>query len=440
MFVKFSLATLFLLIAEIAAAQHESAAAQQMSMPGMENSVGYFSSGTSIEPKNTGETTPMVHKPIGSWTLLFHANSFLVNIQQSGPRGFDKLFAPNWLMPMVVRQSGRHTVMFRTMFSLEPATVTDRRYPLLFQSGETAFGLPVVDGQHPHDLLMEISGRYDFNVSERTQLYVYGGPVGEPALGPPAFPHRASASENPLAVLGHHQEDSTHISNSVVTLGLVSGPVQLEASTFHGTEPDENRWNLDGGVPNSFSSRLTVAAGGNFVGQFSMGRISNREALEPNLDTLRTTASLIHYKRFSSGYVASSLIWGRNKDMESNERRIFNAYTLESTVNFLSKNWAWTRIENVDRDQTLVTGETHEAVHVGEEPIGRVQAFTFGYGRDLPVPWSSVKLGLGVQASVYGVPPALKPLYGDRPTGVAFFLRLRPAGNMSQHMQMMHRH
>src|SRR5262245_34315324 len=132
MFVKFSLTILFLLIAETAAAQHEVAAAQQMSMPGMENSVGYFSSGTSLEPKNTGETTPMVHKPIGSWTLLFHANSFLVDIQQSGPRGFDKLFAPNWLMPMVVRQSGRHTLMFRTMFSLEPATVTDRRYPLLF--------------------------------------------------------------------------------------------------------------------------------------------------------------------------------------------------------------------------------------------------------------------------------------------------------------------
>ena len=228
--------------------------------------------------------------------------------------------------------------MFRTMFSLEPATVTERRYPLLFQSGETAFGLPVVDGQHPPDLIMEISGRYDFNVSERTQLYVYGGPVAEPALGPTAFPHRASASENPLAVLGHHQEDSTHISNNVVTSSVIGGPVQLEASTFRGTEPNENRWNFDGGAPNSFSSRLTVAAGGNLVGQFSMGRINNREALEPNLDTLRTTASVI------------------------------------------------------------------------------------------------------VQASVYGVPPVLKPIYGDRPTGVAFFLRLRPAGNMVQHMQMMHGH
>jgi hypothetical protein len=268
---------------------------------------------------------------------------------------------------------------------------------------------------------------------------VYGGPIAEPALGPPAFPHRASASENPLAVLGHHQQDSTHISNNVITLGFASGPVQLEASTFHGAEPNENRWNIDGGSPDSLSSRLTVAIGGNLIGQFSMGRINNREALEPNLDTLRTTASILQYKRFSSGHVASSLIWGRNKDMESRERRIFNAYTLESTVNFLSKNWAWTRIENVDRDQTLITGETHEALHVGEEPIGRVQAFTFGYGRDLPVPWAAVRLGLGVQASVYGLPANLKPLYGDRPAGVAFFLRLRPAGNMSQHMQMMHR-
>src|SRR2546422_8202094 len=47
----------------------------------------------------------------------------------------------SWLMPMLSRDFGRHTLTFRTMFSLEPATVTDRKYPELFQSGETAYGL-----------------------------------------------------------------------------------------------------------------------------------------------------------------------------------------------------------------------------------------------------------------------------------------------------------
>src|SRR5439155_547924 len=115
------------------------------------------------------------------------------------------------------------------------------------------------------------------------------------------------------------------------------------------TCPDENRWNIDGGKPDSFASRLTLSAGNNFSGQFSIGRINNREAVEPDLDTLRTTASIHHNVRFSSGHVSTSLIWGRNKDLESHGTRIFNGYTAESTVNFLSQNWAWTRIENVDR-------------------------------------------------------------------------------------------
>jgi hypothetical protein len=323
---------------------------------------------------------------------------------------------------------------------LEPATVSQRRYPELFQSGETAYGLPIVDGQHPHDLFMEIAGRYDFRMTERTGLYIYGGPIGDPALGPTAYPHRASASENPLAALAHHQQDSTHISNNVVTVGFVGGPIQLEASTFHGQEPNENRWNIDGGLPDSFSSRLTMGVTKNLVGQFSIGRINNREALEPNLDTLRTTASVQHNVRFPAGHISSSLIWGRNKDLPGHGALIFNAYTAESTVNFLSRNWLWARIENVDRDRTLLVGERPAALEVEEDPIGRVQAYTFGYERDLPIGPSFLNIGLGAQVTTYGLPQQLKPIYGDRPAGFAVFLHLRPTGNVATHMQMMHQH
>jgi hypothetical protein len=326
------------------------------------------------------------------------------------------------------------------MISLEPATVTERRYPELFQSGETAFGLPIVDGQHPHDFIMELIGRYDFRLNDRARFYVYGGPVGEPALGPTAYPHRASASENPLAVLGHHQQDSTHVSNNVITAGFSAGPIQLEASTFHGREPDEHRWNIDGGVPDSFSSRLSFAVSKNLTGQFSMGRIRNREALEPGLDTVRTTASIEHNLRFSNGRISSSLIWGRNKDLPGNGVRIFNSYTGESTVNFQSRNFVWTRIENVDRDRTLLTGETAQSLLVEEDPIGRVQAYTFGYERELPAGPSFLKLGLGVQATVYGLPDQLKSVYGNRPAAFTMFLHIWPAGNMAAHMQMMHQH
>jgi hypothetical protein len=420
-----------------------STASGQMNMPGMaamEDSVGFISSGTSLQPKVVSEFTPMIHKPIGNSALMFHANVFVVDTQQTGPRGFDKAFSINWFMPMIAHDFGRQTLSFRTMFSIEPATITQRRYPELFQTGETAFGLPIVDGQHPHDLFMEIAGRYDYKLGEASRLYVYGGPLGEPALGPTAYPHRASSSENPVAVLGHHQQDSTHISSNVITTGFSGGPVQLEASTFHGREPDENRWNIDGGVPDSFSTRITAAANDNLLGQFSIGRINDREVLETNLDTVRMTASIEHALQFSKGHLATSLIWGRNKDLQGGESRIFNSYAAESTLQFLDRNWVWTRIENVDRDRTLLVGETRAALNVEEDPIGRVQAYTFGYERDFPIGISSINAGLGFQATVYGVPSQLKSVYGNHPAGFTIFLHLRPSTRFAQHMRLMHQH
>jgi hypothetical protein len=310
---------------------------------------------------------------------------------------------------------------------------------LLFQSGETAYGVPIADGQHPHEFFVEIAGRYDFSAGDRTRLFIYGGPRGEPAPGPASYPHRASASQNPVAVLGHHQQDSTHIANNVLTVGFVRGPLQVEASTFQGQEPDESRWNIGGGKPDSFSSRISWSAGDEVVAQISAGRIHNREAMEHGLDTFRTTASLHHSARFSSGHVSSSLIWGRNRDSHGCEARIFNAYTAESTVNFLTRNWLWTRIENVDRDQRLLTGEKPETADVEEAPIGRVQAYSFGYERDLPLRLPSMNVGLGIQLTAYSVPPPLKPVYGNHPAGFTFFLHLRPAGNTG-HAPAMHQH
>lgn len=417
-------------------------AQESMNMAGMENSVGFLSGGTSIEPRVTSESAPMIHKTLGSWVFMFHANAFVVDIQQRGPRGHDKAFSTNWFMPMLSRQFGASTISFRTMLSLEPVTVTQRRYPLLFQRGEDAFGHEIVDGQHPHELIMELAARYQYAFNDKTQLFIYGGPVGEPALGPAAFPHRASASENPVAVLGHHEQDSTHISNSVLTFGFVRGPIQMEASTFHGGEPNENRWNIDRGRPDSFASRVSFSAGNTVSGQFSMGRINNREPREPGMDTLRTTASVHHNVRFAGGHVASSLIWGRNKDMDGAERRIFNAYTFESTVNFRGGNWLWTRIENLDLSETE------------ETPPGRVQAWTMGYERELPMPKVPLRVGLGAQATFYGMSganaspgpshqglvPSLKMHYGNHPAGFTVFLRIRPTGNMMLHMQSMHQH
>jgi hypothetical protein len=313
------------------------------------------------------------------------------------------------------------------MLSLEPGTVSDRRYPLLFQQGETAFSVPIVDGQHPHDFIMELAALYDLKLGERSLLSFYFAPMGDPALGPTAYPHRASASENPIAALGHHQEDSTHIADDVATVGVTHGIVRAEASGFHGREPDEFRWDIDSGKIDSWSTRLTVQPGRNWSGQYSYGRIKSPEALFPDEDQARMTASIMYNRPLNSGNWASTILWGRTRSLTDNS--IFNSYLAESTLRFKSKNYAWTRIENVDRsNELLVRGALLPVFH--EEPIGKVQAYSFGYDREVfHIPHLSS--AVGGQFTTYGVPESLRPIYGSHPIGFAVFLRLRPSAGGS---------
>jgi hypothetical protein len=205
----------------------------------------HSTSGTSAEPNST--PIPMLMTMKGEWMLMFHGEAFLNVLQQSGPRGSDKSFSTNWLMLMAQRQLGPGTFTVRTMLSFEPGTVTERFYPELFQQGETAFGKPIVDGQHPHDFIMELAALYDLKLGENGLLSFYFAPMGDPAMGPTAYPHRASASEDPIAPLGHHLQDSTHIADDVITTGVTYKLARFEASGFHGREPDEFRWDIDSG-------------------------------------------------------------------------------------------------------------------------------------------------------------------------------------------------
>jgi hypothetical protein len=222
---------------------------------------------------------------------MWMGQAFLVDTQQSGPHGADKFYSANWGMLGAVHRFAGGALMLRTMLSLEPATVTDRRYPLLFQTGETAFGKPIIDGQHPHDFVMELSIQYAHSLGENATWNVYYAPVGDPALGPVAYPHRASAMELPQATLGHHWEDSTHIANNVLTAGVTYRKVRLEASGFYGSEPNEARWNIDHGAMNSWSGRIVLFPSPNWAVQFSVGRLSKPEALERG-DIVRSTASI----------------------------------------------------------------------------------------------------------------------------------------------------
>lgn len=353
---------------------------------------------------------------------MFHGETFLTEMQQTGPRGADKLFAANWAMLTAQRTHGKGTLTLKGMFSLGPATISGKLYPELFQQGETAYGKPIIDGQHPHDLFSELAVAYDFHVSENTALSVYVAPVGSPSLGPPAYPHRESAAENPIAPLGHHFEDSTHIADEVVTLGVTHRFFRLEASGFHGREPDEYRWDIDAGGIDSWSTRVTVNPAANWSLEYSVAQLHSPEELSPEEDVRRMTASVMYNRRLHRGNWATLALWGRNQGLQ--ERNIGNAYLLESTLRFLDKNNLWTRIENADRTNELLL--TNGAVPPGfaERYFARVQAYTAGYDREIAKA-SHMSTALGGQITLYGVPAALQSDYGRHPFGVAMFLRVR---------------
>ena len=380
----------------------------------------HATSGTDAEPAST-PAAMLMHKE-GNWMLMFHGEAFINEIQQTGPRGADKFFSTNWFMPMAQRKTAKGTLTFRTMLSLEPATVSQRRYPELFQQGEIAYGKPIVDGQHPHDFFMELAAMYDYNFNQHTALSFYAAPVGDPAMGPPAYPHRASAAEDPMAPLGHHLQDSTHIANDVVTVGFTYRDIRLEASGFHGREPDEFRWNIDSGTIDSWSTRLTINPLPNWSFQYSFGDLSSPEELSPNESLRRMTASVMYNRPLHNGNWASMALWGRNQNLQ--DGNVGNSYLLESTLRFLGKNNVWARVENVDRTTELLQSQSPLLSSFSDSYFARVQAYTAGYNREFGrIP--HVSTALGGQIMWYGVPGVLRNDYGAHPVGALVFLRLR---------------
>jgi hypothetical protein len=386
-----------------------------------ENILRHTGSGTSLEPASGAPPMLMSMRPSG-WMLMLHGEASAVEQQQTGPRGHDKFFSVNWVMPMAQRSYGANELTLRAMFSLEPATITGRFYPELFQEGETAFGKPIVDGQHPHDFFMELAALYDCKLGSHALVSLYAAPVGDPALGPEAFPHRPSVGDDPLAPLGHHLQDSTHIADEVLTGGIAWGQgqrgVRVEASGFHGREPGENRWIIEAGAIDTWSARVTAAPGKDWSLQYSLGHLHSPEAAHPAEDVLRQTASIAYHHATGSTAFDSIAVWGRNHTVGSPINA--NGYLFEAALRVRDRQTIWTRIENADRTTDLLGA----AAPPIESVIGRVQAFTGGYAHRI-WGWRSGSTELGGQFTGYGVPYMLTPLYGQHPVGVAAVFEVR---------------
>jgi hypothetical protein len=392
------------------------------SMPSADTFFMDESSGTSVQP--SAWPMPMVMTGVGSWNLMWMGQAFLVDTQQTGPLGYDKFYSANWGMLGAMHRLGGGGVLLRTMLSLEPATITERRYPLLFQTGETAFGNPITNAQHPHNFFMEIAAQYSHTVGERATAALYYGLVGDPALGPVAFPHRASAMEIPQAALGHHWQDSTHIATNVLTGVLAFPLVRFEASGFYGTEPGENRWTIDFGPMNSYSGRITFTPTPRWTAQVSAGRLAHPETLEPG-DIVRTTASVEYVvPRLKGNWWATSVVWGRN--WKTANQYGSNAVLAETLVpigekNFVTGRYEWSQRDELFADNPVLQGQIESST--GARWFN-VNAYTAGYTRDLGT-FHGAQTGLGANVSLYGIPASITPYYGDHPMGVNVFLRVR---------------
>ncbi|MEB3197987.1 MAG: SCO family protein [Candidatus Sericytochromatia bacterium] len=374
-------------------------------------------SGTSVLPA----TTPMRMWAFktGSWLWMAHLDAVAGFTQQTGPRGGSSHVAENWQMLMGSRYLGPGLLDVRMMTSLEPFTTPLGGTPQLFQSGETFQNRPLLDRQHPHDLLGELSARYTWTPSPLLSVFAYGGLAGEPALGPAAYMHRPSSADNHWAPLGHHYQDATHVSYGVVTTGARLGAWQWEASAFNGREPDENRFDIDWGPLDSWSTRLSWFPGRHWVAQLSHGYLRSPSPSHPG-DEARTSASLTSVANTALGRWSNTLVWGQNAEFESAVAPpdVRQSYALESQLDWAGRHHAYGRYELLDRAGLPPRAPaSHTAV--------RVNALTLGYTQDLG-PIDRWALGLGGDVTVYSLEALTRGAYGENPLMARVFLRLRP--------------
>jgi hypothetical protein len=368
-------------------------------------------SGTSWQPEAARHDG--VHVMKGAWMAMIHGTADLVYDGQGGRRGETKGFSANMAMAMAQRPLGPGTFGLRGMFSLEPATIGKRGYPLLLQTGETADGAtPLVDRQHPHDLFMELAGTYSIASGDRS-LFVYAGLPGEPALGPPAFMHRLSGASIPVAPITHHWLDSTHITFGVLTAGAIAGRVKLEASTFRGREPDQDRWGIESPKLDSHSFRLSVNPTDRWALETSWGRVHSPEQLEPDVDQERVTASAMYDGSFGdTGRWEGLLAWGRDR---SQPGHALDALTAEAALEFAQRHTFCARAEHVAKDELFVAPDprTGKVFDVGE--------LTAGYRWDF---WrrGHVGLGLGAAGTLAQIPRGAQSAYGTAPVSGLIFL------------------
>lgn len=378
-------------------------------------------SGTGWLPDASPMYGYMLHSK--KWMYMFHGNVFIrynnQDIGNVGTRGDTKVDAPNWFMAMGQRRIGHRGLFhFNAMFSLDPLFGGDG-YPLLFQTGETFQGKPLVDRQHPHNLFSELSIAYTQSFSRDVDAFVYFGYPGEPALGPVAFMHRPSSLNNLDSPLGHHWQDATHITFGVATVGFRYRIFKVNASLFTGREPGEARYGFDRPRFDSYSYRLSINPTNTISAQISQAFIKSPEAARPDEDVRRTTASILHSLPLTGDnhFVTSAFVWGYN---DSGEDHRENSFTLESNLQ-LDRFALYGRFENIEKSASELLLDQFE-----DHELFRINAATLGLNYTFARLWNT-NLAVGAQGTVYAADDRLDEIYGNNPKSLEIYVRISPS-------------
>jgi hypothetical protein len=378
-------------------------------------------SGTGWLPDASPMYGYMLHSK--KWMYMIHGNIFIrynnQDIGNKGTRGDRKVDAPNWFMAMGQRRVGKKGLFhFNAMFSLDPLFGGDG-YPLLFQTGETYHDKPLVDRQHPHNLFSELSVAYTQSFTKDIDAFIYVGYPGEPALGPVAFMHRPSSLNNLDSPLGHHWQDATHITFGVATIGFRYKIIKLDGSLFTGREPGESRYGLDKPRFDSYAYRLTINPVRTLSAQVSRAFIKSPEALEPDEDVDRTTASVIHSFPLAgeNHFLTSTFVWGYNDRGGDHQER---SYTLESNLQ-LDRLALYGRFENVEKSAGELRLDQFE-----DHALFEINAFTLGINYTILKQWNT-NLALGAQGTLYAADQKLDTIYGNNPMSLEVYIRISPA-------------
>lgn len=358
------------------------------------------------------------------WQWGVEATAFVgYNYQYRKFTDFDEFESQNWLMTTLAKSlSGASHLRLDAMFSFEPFTLRDIGSPQVFQTGETFGGAPLIDYQHPHDLIMNLGGELSRTIGASTlslQAYV----VGPAPIGPPVFMHRPSAAYNLQASLSHHYLDATHITPGVVAIGIERAGFTFEAGAFHGQEPDEDRLDLDTAALDSYSVRLSWADGPWAV-QLSGADLTTPERKSP-YDATRVTASVSYFKGDASRSLAWMAAFGQNREVFGK----LEAYLIEATQQ-VSKQAFFMRAEWVEKD--ILDAGFHPIGIAHTHRVSPVGAMTLGYVRDVASgAWGT--FGIGGDVTGYLVPDNLSESYGS-PVSFHAFVRYRGRAGATHHM------